>query len=62
MLYLKHITVEIQQSIGMYVHVCFTGVSVNFKKELELAFGDYVEVYPMLPDIHFVLLQAHGSL
>jgi len=40
---------NIRRTTAINQNVCpkvlFTGVKVNFKKELELAFGDYCEVY-----------------
>ncbi len=32
-------------NLNVCLRVLFTGMRVNYKKELELAFGDYVEIY-----------------
>jgi hypothetical protein len=47
MLYQGSIFVEPLTALNENVcpKVLFTGVKVNYKKELELAFGDYCEVY-----------------
>ena len=41
--------INIRRTTALNVNVCpkvlFTGLRVNYKKELSLAFGDYVEVY-----------------
>jgi hypothetical protein len=41
--------INIRRTTAINLNVCsrvlFTGMRVNYKKELELAFGDYVEVY-----------------
>jgi hypothetical protein len=41
--------INIRRTTAINLNVCprvlFTGMRINFKKELELAFGDYVEVY-----------------
>ena len=41
--------IHIRRTSAINQNVCskviFTGIKVNFKKELDLAFGDYVEVY-----------------
>jgi hypothetical protein len=41
--------INIRRTTAINQNVCprvlFTGIKVNYKKELELAFGDYVEVY-----------------
>jgi hypothetical protein len=41
--------INICRTMAINLNVCpsvlFTGVRINFKKELELAFGDYIEVY-----------------
>ncbi len=41
--------INIRRSMALNVNVCpkvlFTGLRVNYKKELILAFGDYEEVY-----------------
>jgi len=41
--------INIRRTTAINTNVCprvlFTGIKVNYKKELELAFGDYVEVY-----------------
>ncbi len=44
---ISHINIRRTTAINLNVcpRVLFTGVWINFKKELELAFGDYVEVY-----------------
>ena len=41
--------INIRRTTALNVNVCpkvlFTGLHVNYKKELSLAFGDYIEVY-----------------
>jgi hypothetical protein len=32
-------------NLNVCPHILFTGMQSNYKKELEIAFGDYVEVY-----------------